>query len=203
MTASRGIGRGNNSGGRNPGAGRPRGALNKRVQTLIAQAEREGQLLPVDYLLEIMRNPEAAQRDRIFCAVAAAPYMHPRLTALRVFPDPRTMDDATLIFQIAHLEQRAAAMPEHERAEALTAQFEHLLEDLPRLPTDRREAFLRKLAEAAEVGLQQLNGQDLPGTGPSPPNGSANGLANPDPAAPADRVFEHDRTTGELRRVSK
>jgi len=78
------------------------------MQNLIAQAEREGQLLPVDYLLEIMRNPEAVQRDRIFCAVAAAPYMHPRLTALRVLPEPRMMDDMTLITQIAYLEQRAA-----------------------------------------------------------------------------------------------
>ena len=91
------------------------------------------------------------------------PFCHARLTALRVFPDPKTMDDATLMFQIAQLEQRAAEMPESERAEAVAAQFEHLLEDLPGLAEDRQEALLRKLAEAAEIGLQQLNGQDRPG----------------------------------------
>jgi len=170
---------------------------------VIEQAEREGKQLPLDFMLDVMRDSALPLQARMAAAATAMPFCHARLTALRVFPDPRTMDDATLIFQIAHLEQRAAAMPEHERAEALTAQFEHLLEDLPRLPTDRREAFLRKLAEAAEVGLHQLNGQDHPGTGPSPPNGSANGSANPAPAAPADRIFEYDRTTGELRRVSK
>ena len=141
---------------------------------------------------------------RLFCAVAAAPYCHPRLTALRVFPDPKTMDDATLMIQVAQLEQRAAEMPESERAEAVAAQFEHLLEDLPRLAADRQEALLRKLAEAAEAGLRQINRQDRPGAVVPRANGSANGSANPAlvPVAPADRVFEYDRATGELRRVS-
>jgi hypothetical protein len=111
--------------------------------------------MPLDFLLQNMRDRELPLRDRTFCAVAALPFCHARLTALRVFPDPRTMDDATLMLQIAQLEQRAAEMPESERAEAVIARFEHLLEDLPRLAEDRQGALLRKLAEAAEIGLQQ------------------------------------------------
>ena len=203
-TPSTGVGRGNGSGGKRPGAGRPVGAINKRTRALIDQAARTGEQLPLDFMLDVMRDSALPLQARMAAAATAMPFCHARLTALRVFPDPRTMDDATLMFQVAQLEQRAAEMPESERAEAVAAQFEHLLEDLPRLPTDRQEALLRKLAEAAEAGLRQINGQDRPGAVVPRLNGSANGSANlvPVPAAPADRMFEYDRATGELKRVS-
>ena len=199
-TPSRGIGRG----GHRSGAGRPVGAINKRTRAVIDQANRNGQLLPLDFMLDVMRDSALPLQARMAAAATAMPFCHARLTALRVFPDPKTMDDATLMFQVAQLEQRDAELPESERAEAVVAQFEHLLEDLPRLAADRQEMLLGRLAEAAEAGLRQLNGRDRPGAVVPRLNGSANGSATPAlvPAAPADRVFEYDRATGELKRVS-
>ena len=200
--SSTGVGRGNGSGGKRPGAGRPVGAINKRTGAVIDQAEREGKQLPLDFMLDVMRDSALPLQARMAAAATAMPFCHARLTALRVFPDPKTMDDATLMVQVAHLEQRAAEMPESERAEAVSAQFEHLLEDLPRLAADHQEMLLRRLAEAAEAGLRQMNGQDHPGTVPSRQNGSANGSAAVVPVAAADRVFDYDRATGQLKRVS-
>ncbi|HEY4037827.1 MAG TPA: hypothetical protein VGM15_03315 [Burkholderiaceae bacterium] len=43
-----------------------------------------GGKLPLDYLLEIMRGPRQPKRLRIECAIAAAPYLHARLSAVQV-----------------------------------------------------------------------------------------------------------------------
>jgi hypothetical protein len=49
--------------------------------------------MPVDFLLSIMRNSEMPLRDRTVAAIAAAPYVHAKLTQMRIIPDPGTMDD--------------------------------------------------------------------------------------------------------------
>ncbi len=71
-------------GGKRPGAGRRHGSRNKA--TLIAEA-REREIVisgkdPLDYMLEVMRNPDASWRRRDEMAKAAAPYLHPRLAAV-------------------------------------------------------------------------------------------------------------------------
>ena len=78
-TPSTGVGRGVGGGG-DRGGRRPKGSIHKKARELIAEAERTGKQLPVDYLLGVMRDPEAAPRDRISAAAIAAPYCHPRLT---------------------------------------------------------------------------------------------------------------------------
>jgi hypothetical protein len=72
-------------GGKREGAGRKRGSRNRRsVQAYIA-AEAGGEL-PLDHMLSIMRSKSKGiddeRRDRM--AIAAAPYLHAKLTAVSV-----------------------------------------------------------------------------------------------------------------------
>src|SRR5262245_22300369 len=55
--------------------GRTVGTRNKR--TAWAEASAEG-LLPVQYMLKVLRDEKADQADRQWAAHAAAPYIHPR-----------------------------------------------------------------------------------------------------------------------------
>ena len=68
-------------GGKRPNAGRKPGSPNK------ASAEREAAirasgLTPLDYMLAILRDESAAMIERFEAAKAAAPYVHPRLSAV-------------------------------------------------------------------------------------------------------------------------
>jgi hypothetical protein len=67
-------------GGARERAGRPKGSKNKKRTAELAALAESGES-PRDYLLNIMRDPSqpADRRDR--AAVAAAPYVHPRLAA--------------------------------------------------------------------------------------------------------------------------
>ena len=82
-------------GGYRPGAGRPKGKKSEKggkptkarpkqakknpeiPSDIVAEAAAEN-MLPLDYMLKVMRDPEAdlARRDRM--ATAAAPFVHPR-----------------------------------------------------------------------------------------------------------------------------
>jgi hypothetical protein len=67
-------------GGRREGAGRKPGSVSK----LDAEARRkalEGGMMPLDYLLGIMRDEDQDPRSRLDAAKAAAPYCHARLSA--------------------------------------------------------------------------------------------------------------------------
>ena len=70
-------------GGRRPGAGRKPGTLNRFSKELLAKASESG-TLPVDYLLEVMRDQSLDTRLRIDAAKAAAPYVHQKLSAISV-----------------------------------------------------------------------------------------------------------------------
>ena len=67
-------------GGRREGAGRKPGSVNK----LDAEARKkaaEGGMMPLDYLLGIMRDEDQDSRSRLDAAKAAAPYCHARLSS--------------------------------------------------------------------------------------------------------------------------
>ncbi|RIY00201.1 hypothetical protein D3218_13015 [Aureimonas flava] len=69
-------------GGKRAGAGRRKGAQNKAT----AQRERDvakGGDTPLDYMLKVMRNPRADGERRDRMAVAAAPYVHPKLASMQ------------------------------------------------------------------------------------------------------------------------
>ena len=44
-----------------------------------AEADVEGALSPLDFMLSVLRDPEASTADRKWAAEKAAPYLHPRL----------------------------------------------------------------------------------------------------------------------------
>lgn len=64
--------------------GRQKGAKNKKTEIrkqLVEDALADG-LQPIHYLLKIMRGEETADKDKLAAAIAAAPYIHPRLSAI-------------------------------------------------------------------------------------------------------------------------
>lgn len=70
-------------GGARAGAGRKAGGTNRFNQWLLERAEASG-ILPVDYMLGVMRDESLDTRLRIDAAKAAAPYVHQRLSATSV-----------------------------------------------------------------------------------------------------------------------
>lgn len=82
---------GSGRGGARPGAGRPRGATTKKTREIADKAVAAG-LSPLEYMLNLMRSqaPEGADGETMLkhmalqfeAAKAAAPYVHPRLTAI-------------------------------------------------------------------------------------------------------------------------
>jgi phage terminase small subunit len=65
-----------------PVRNRPRKPSPTRIQAIMTGA-RSGGLTPLDYMLSVIRDPEAhtVRRDRL--AIAAAPYCHPRMADYR------------------------------------------------------------------------------------------------------------------------
>jgi hypothetical protein len=70
-------------GGKRPGAGRPRGSLTKKSQEILVAAAAAGEQ-PLEYLLRIMRDPSVDARTRLDVAIAACPYLHPRLASTQI-----------------------------------------------------------------------------------------------------------------------
>jgi hypothetical protein len=66
--------------------GRPRGARNKRSLANIDGAQAGG-LLPLDFLLSVMRDTKQLVERRLEAAKAAAPYLHSKLAPIEN-PDP-------------------------------------------------------------------------------------------------------------------
>lgn len=73
-------------GGAREGAGRKPGAIRKATAAAQAKAA-EGGILPLDFMLERMRNPEAPIADRMDMAKAAAPYVHAKLSSIEAKVD--------------------------------------------------------------------------------------------------------------------
>ena len=63
-------------GGKRAGAGRPPGSLNKRHKVVVADPSA---LMPVEWMLAVLRDPECEPQRRDQMAIQAAPYLHPRL----------------------------------------------------------------------------------------------------------------------------
>jgi hypothetical protein len=61
--------------------GRQKGARNRATEEARAAAAASG-IVPLDYMLAVMRDPAADHKRRDAMAMAAAPYLHPRLTAI-------------------------------------------------------------------------------------------------------------------------
>ena len=68
-------------GGRREGAGRPRGSRNVRHKVVI---ENPSTLMPVEWMLAVLRDPQTEPQRRDRMAEIAAPYCHPRLAVTSV-----------------------------------------------------------------------------------------------------------------------
>src|ERR1700751_6080134 len=66
--------------------GRQKGARNRATAEARAAAEATG-ILPLDYMLSVMRDANADPRRRDAMAIAAAPYLHPKLSAVAPTPE--------------------------------------------------------------------------------------------------------------------
>jgi hypothetical protein len=66
--------------------GRQKDAANKRTREIADEAATHG-LMPLEYILSVVRDPsvEPERRDRM--AIAAAPCIHPRLAAIEAKVD--------------------------------------------------------------------------------------------------------------------
>lgn len=60
--------------------GRTKGTPNKKNQEMIQSVEESG-LTPLEYLLSVMRDDNQDEATRRDAAKAAAPYIHPKLSA--------------------------------------------------------------------------------------------------------------------------
>ena len=80
-------------GGKREGAGRKPGSKTKKTAEIALKAAEEG-ITPLEYMLNVMREPIPENADplakaqmtanRMDAAKAAAPYIHPRLSAVEV-----------------------------------------------------------------------------------------------------------------------
>jgi hypothetical protein len=63
--------------------GRTKGTPNKATVAKAAEIAASG-LTPLDYLIGVMRNEKLPTADRMEAAKAAAPYVHPKLSAVEM-----------------------------------------------------------------------------------------------------------------------
>lgn len=70
-------------GGARPGAGRPKGATNKRTRETQAAVAASG-MTPLEFMLKTMRDSKKPYDVRLDAAKAAAPYVHAKLQSVEV-----------------------------------------------------------------------------------------------------------------------
>jgi hypothetical protein len=68
-------------GGARPGSGRKPGSPNKKTAE-VQKAVAESGITPLEYMLTVMRAPEAEPRERLAAAGMAAPYVHAKLSSV-------------------------------------------------------------------------------------------------------------------------
>lgn len=73
-------------GGKRDGAGRKPGAPNKKTQERIAAIEASG-LMPLDYMLSVLRDEQESLERRDWAAEKAAPYVHAKLANIEAKHD--------------------------------------------------------------------------------------------------------------------
>jgi hypothetical protein len=82
-------------GGKRPNAGRKPGSATKLNEAARAAAA-EGGIMPLDYMLAILRDDQNDAATRMDAAKAAAPYVHARLAAVEHSGSIETSHEAAL-----------------------------------------------------------------------------------------------------------
>jgi hypothetical protein len=73
----------NGRGGRRKGAGRKVGSVSARSRKFADAAVESGELLPLEYMLAVLRDETRDYADRMDAAKSAAPYVHAKLAAVQ------------------------------------------------------------------------------------------------------------------------
>ena len=124
MSASTGVGRGVGSGGRRPGAGKPRGSRHRQTLARLALHEEKRKTDPLDFLTHVMDDDSFQARDRVSAATALLPYFHTRLVARKVLPSVATMGESDLLHLMEQISERLGPVPVADRSRALGDQAE-------------------------------------------------------------------------------
>jgi hypothetical protein len=74
-------------GHRPPGAGRKKGTRNKGNQKREAEIAASG-LTPLEFMLNVLRDPKRSRESRMMAAIQAAPYVHPKLASTQLSTPP-------------------------------------------------------------------------------------------------------------------
>lgn len=103
------------------GSGRPARGRNKRTELQILRAE-EGGVMPLDYMLSVMRDPANPTDLRLDAAHKAAPYVHQKLAQRVELKNDihvriRNMNDAELELELSRL--LTGEVIEHEPFQAI------------------------------------------------------------------------------------
>ena len=65
--------------------GRPKGSRQIRsAASAIRAAKAMGQPMPLDFLLSVMNDENQSYKERVAAAIAAAPYVHPKLQSIAI-----------------------------------------------------------------------------------------------------------------------
>lgn len=98
---------------------RPKGSRNKT--SAFQRKIGEGGLTPLDYMLKVVRDDKQEQGERIKAAIAAAPYIHPRLSQIEQTVTHRRsahdLSDAELAGYLESPSGEGVADPETSTAE--------------------------------------------------------------------------------------
>jgi hypothetical protein len=73
-------------------AGRPKGSKTRYSATLQRQMLHSDSPTPLEYLVSVYTDESNSLRDRLDAAKAAAPYVHPRLSAVEVSSNTQNRD---------------------------------------------------------------------------------------------------------------
>jgi hypothetical protein len=201
-TPSRGIGRG---GKRNPVGGRPKGAFSKKARLLIAEAETKDLLTPIAYMLEILRDPEVDRDTRLQAAGMAAPYLHARLSAIKVLATADNMTDMEMVAMVEAYEKQRAARPERVRIADADKEIQQLREEIRQLRHSQQGPLFRRLMETGEAELQRLAETKAEQPGYVRPRSNVRPHSNGHPPADAfpessdEPVWVYDQVTKTLK----
>lgn len=100
-------------GGKREGAGRKASALTHKTRAIAEGLVLEGSETPLEVILKLMRNAQNDE-DKLKAAIAAAPYVHPRLAAIEASVEVSKHEEAVKSLAIAIVGVEQAE--DHDRA---------------------------------------------------------------------------------------
>jgi hypothetical protein len=81
--------------------GRQKGSRNRATEEARATAEATG-ILPLDYMLTVMRDPKADTKRRDAMATAAAPFLHAKLAAIEHSMPQDSSNPTSIVVEFVH-----------------------------------------------------------------------------------------------------